>query len=158
MKAVLAAESVQSTVEAHVRGLQACRWWCCRTRCSATIAATETSQGVIALVQPPAWTLEQMFRGQPLVVVLDGVQDPGNAGAIVRAAEAFGATGVMFLKGTVSPYQSQDAARVGGIAVPGALSAWLDAALARAALEQNSVDTVCGRAGGRAGRRSAMPI
>ena len=38
------------------------------------------------------------------MVVLDGVQDPGNAGAIVRAAEAFGATGVMFLKGTVSPY------------------------------------------------------
>ena len=37
-------------------------------------------------------------------MVLDGVQDPGNAGAIVRAAEAFGATGVVFLKGTVSPF------------------------------------------------------
>ena len=32
------------------------------------------------------------------------LQDPGNAGAIVRAAEAFGATGVLFLKGTASPY------------------------------------------------------
>ena len=38
------------------------------------------------------------------MVVLDGLQDPGNAGTIVRAAEAFGATGVLFLKGTVSPY------------------------------------------------------
>ena len=37
------------------------------------------------------------------MVVLDGLQDPGNAGAIVRTGEAFGATGVMFLKGTVSP-------------------------------------------------------
>ena len=51
------------------------------------------------------------------MVVLDGLQDPGNAGAIVRAAEAFGATGVMFLKGTVSPLQSEDAARFGRIAV-----------------------------------------
>lgn len=68
------------------------------------LTSTETPQGVIALVRPRAATLEQMTRGGALVVVLDGVQDPGNAGAIVRAAEAFGATGVVFLKGTVNPY------------------------------------------------------
>ena len=59
---------------------------------------------MIALVRPAVATLEQMTRGDALVVVLDGVQDPGNAGAILRAAEAFGATGVVFLKGTVNPY------------------------------------------------------
>jgi len=68
------------------------------------LASTETPQGVIALVRPAVATLEQMTGGGALVVVLDGVQDPGNAGAIVRAAEAFGATGVVFLKGTVNPY------------------------------------------------------
>jgi TrmH family RNA methyltransferase len=69
------------------------------------LASTETPQGVIALVRPPVSTLDQMARGgDALVVVLDGVQDPGNAGAIVRAAEAFGATGAVFLKGTVNPY------------------------------------------------------
>jgi len=68
------------------------------------LASTETPQGVMALVRPALATLEQMMRGEALVVVLDGVQDPGNAGAIVRAAEAFGATGVVFLKGTVNPY------------------------------------------------------
>jgi TrmH family RNA methyltransferase len=69
-----------------------------------TIASTETSQGVIALVRPPEWKLGDLFREPSLVVMLDGVQDPGNAGTIVRAAEAFGASGVMFLKGTVSPW------------------------------------------------------
>jgi len=69
------------------------------------LTSTETPQGVIALVRPAAATLEQMMRGEAaLVVVLDGVQDPGNAGAILRAAEAFGASGAVFLKCTVNPY------------------------------------------------------
>ena len=37
-------------------------------------------------------------------MVIDGIQDPGNAGAIVRVAEAFQGTGVAFLKGSVDPY------------------------------------------------------
>jgi RNA methyltransferase, TrmH family len=70
----------------------------------AQITSTETPQGVLALVRLPAWSLDDVFRGTPLVIALDGIQDPGNAGAIVRAAEAFGATGAVFLKGSVSPY------------------------------------------------------
>ena len=67
------------------------------------LASTESPQGVLALVRLPEWTPEDLLRGTPLVVVLDGVQDPGNAGTILRTAEAFGATGAVFLKGTVSP-------------------------------------------------------
>jgi len=67
------------------------------------LASTESPQGVLALVRLPEWTGEDLLKGTPLVVVLDGVQDPGNAGAILRTAEAFGATGAVFLKGTVSP-------------------------------------------------------
>jgi TrmH family RNA methyltransferase len=70
----------------------------------AGLTSAETPQGVLALVRPPVWALEDLCRGTPLLVVLDAVQDPGNAGAIVRTAEAFGATGVAFLKGSVSPY------------------------------------------------------
>lgn len=68
-----------------------------------TVAATETSQGVATLLRLPAWSDADLLQGRPLVVVLDGVQDPGNAGSIVRAAEAFGATGVVFGGGSARP-------------------------------------------------------
>jgi TrmH family RNA methyltransferase len=68
------------------------------------LTATETPQGVIALVRPRVSTAEEVFAGRALVAVLDRIQDPGNAGAILRAAEAFGATGAVFLKGSVYPY------------------------------------------------------
>lgn len=68
------------------------------------LATTEATQGVLSLVKPPEWSMEQIFGNRALIVVLDGIQEPGNAGAILRAAEAFGATGVLCLKGTVNPY------------------------------------------------------
>ena len=98
--AVLAAEST----ETRVRNLRHTDVIVLPDALFLSISSTETSQGVIALVEPPRWQLEDLFRGCPLVVVLDGLQDPGNAGAIVRAAEAFSATGILFLKDSVSPY------------------------------------------------------
>ncbi len=70
----------------------------------ATFSTTDTPQGILALVRLPEWTITDLLRLPPLVVLLDGLQDPGNAGAVVRSAEAFGATGVVFLKGSASPY------------------------------------------------------
>lgn len=69
-----------------------------------SVAATETSQGVLALVEPPAQSIERILCDPALAVVLDGIQDPGNAGAILRTAEAFGASGAVLLKGTANPY------------------------------------------------------
>jgi len=74
--------------------------------------ATETPQGVAALVYPLSSTLEDLFRvnpsatdqpaGAPLILGCAGLQDPGNLGTILRSAEAFGASGVLCTDGTVS--------------------------------------------------------
>jgi TrmH family RNA methyltransferase len=101
---VLAAESAHSRVESLLRRYPGVPLAVLPDSLFQTVSATETSQGVVALVEPRQWSLDDLFRGTALVVVLDGLQDPGNAGAIVRAAEAFGATGVLFLKGAVSPH------------------------------------------------------
>jgi RNA methyltransferase, TrmH family len=59
----------------------------------ASVADTRTPQGIAALVRPRQATLENLLPGTALLAVLVGLQDPGNVGTIVRAAEAFGATG-----------------------------------------------------------------
>jgi TrmH family RNA methyltransferase len=59
----------------------------------ASVADTQAPQGIAALVRPRQATIENLMVGAALVVVLVGVQDPGNVGTIVRAAEAFGASG-----------------------------------------------------------------
>jgi len=138
--AVFAAESVKSAVERHVGGLKKVRVIVLPDELFRTISATEASQGVVALVRPPAWTLEQIFLGQSLAVILDGVQDPGNAGTIVRAAEAFGGTGVVFLKGTVSPYNPKCLRASAGSIFRVPLVAALDERLLVAAVEQKKLE------------------
>lgn len=140
VKAVLAAESVQPAVEAHVRGLKRLRVIPVSDALFRVISTTETSQGVLALVRPPQWTLDQLFRGNSLVVVLDGIQDPGNAGSIVRSAEAFGATGVLFLKGAVSPHHPKTLRASAGSLFRMPVIHGLEGDLARAALEQRRLD------------------
>lgn len=65
------------------------------------IADTETTQEILALLRPREWSWNELFGSSALLVVLDGIGDPGNAGTIVRSAEAFGGTGLVFLKGSV---------------------------------------------------------
>jgi RNA methyltransferase, TrmH family len=70
--------------------------------------ATETPQSIAALVEAPKWTWEQLLgprrNSVPLIIVLAGLQDPGNLGTILRSADAFGATGVISLPGTVNAW------------------------------------------------------
>lgn len=68
---------------------------------------TEAPQPVAALIEPPDWTWAHVFSGSgraALVIVLASLQDPGNLGTMIRSAEAFGATGIVSLPGTVSAW------------------------------------------------------
>jgi TrmH family RNA methyltransferase len=65
------------------------------------LADTQHPQGIIAVIRMPAWTLAQIRLDGGPVLVLDGLQDPGNTGTILRTALGLGAAGVVALPGTV---------------------------------------------------------
>ena len=72
------------------------------TRTFGQMTSTETAQEVLAVIRLKEWTWADLVAGRdPLVLVLDAVQDPGNAGTLVRSAEAFGASGIVLLSGSV---------------------------------------------------------
>jgi TrmH family RNA methyltransferase len=150
VKAVLVAESASGAAEAHLRRARGVRLVMLADGLFQSVSGTETAQGVMALVKPAVWTVEQLFEGQALVVVLDGLQDPGNAGTIVRAAEAFGATGVVFLKGSVSPHNPKTLRASAGSLFRLPHVYGMEAGTAREALQRNGVQVYAASAGGGA--------
>lgn len=70
-------------------------------RALAGIASTEHPQGVVAVIAPKVWRLEDIAVAPGAVILLlDGVQDPGNVGTMLRTAWGLGAAGVITLPGT----------------------------------------------------------
>ena len=70
---------------------------------------SETPQGIAALVRLRDFSLDvilERLQVGPVMVVV-GLQDPGNLGTILRSAEAFGSAGLILGEGTVSPFNSK---------------------------------------------------
>ncbi|AGL01165.1 TrmH family RNA methyltransferase [Desulfoscipio gibsoniae] len=75
------------------------------------LADTESPQGVMAVARvpvgmdmdPQVWT----DRGWDLLLLVDGIRDPGNLGTIIRSADAAGAGGVLVMHGSVDPYNAK---------------------------------------------------
>lgn len=71
-------------------------------------AGTEQPQGILLIVEQKKSSLETMqAAGNPLYVVLDRVQDPGNVGTIIRTADAAGAHGVLLTKGSADVFSDK---------------------------------------------------
>jgi len=74
----------------------------------AALAGTVTPQGVVGVAPLLDVTLDRALASRPrLVAVLDAVADPGNAGTVVRAADAAGAGAVVLTEGSVDPHNGK---------------------------------------------------
>jgi RNA methyltransferase, TrmH family len=74
-----------------------------------SVSDTKTPQGVVALARRPRTGREVVERatGLPLVVVIHRANNPSNAGAMLRVAEAAGATAVVLTKGSTDPLSAK---------------------------------------------------
>jgi RNA methyltransferase, TrmH family len=115
------------------------------------VADTEHPQGVAALVQPRKPELEEMFATpggacSPLLVVLAGVQDPGNVGTILRTAAAFGATGAVTTatgqSGTASAFSPKALRASAGAALHLPVLAGMSLAILLTQLKLNGIMTL----------------
>jgi TrmH family RNA methyltransferase len=70
----------------------------------ASLSEAETAQGLLAVAERPVFEEERIFAAVPLVLVADGVQNPGNLGGLLRTAEAAGATGALLTAGSADPF------------------------------------------------------
>ena len=60
---------------------------------------TQTPQGILTVLKKPSYTAEDILKGKnPLVMVLEDLQDPGNAGTIFRTGEGAGINGIFLTK------------------------------------------------------------
>jgi RNA methyltransferase, TrmH family len=74
-----------------------------------SLVPSESPQGVAALVRLKEFSLDDVVKRLQVgpIVVLAGLQDPGNLGTILRSSEAFGSAGLVLGEGTVSPFNSK---------------------------------------------------
>lgn len=71
----------------------------------ASVSDTQTPQGILAVVHQPECSPEKILSAEnPLLLILEDLQDPGNLGTILRTAEGAGVTGILMTKGCVDIY------------------------------------------------------
>lgn len=65
---------------------------------------TKTPQGILCVMRQKTYDLDAMMTDNPLLLMIEDIQDPGNLGTIFRAGEGAGVTGIIMSGGTVDIY------------------------------------------------------
>ncbi|MFA5975107.1 MAG: RNA methyltransferase [Elusimicrobiota bacterium] len=100
------------------------------------VSSVDSPQGLLVIAQKPSWQWNDVARRAPLpLVILDGLQDPGNAASIVRTAEAAGVSGLVTTPGTARLYS------------PKALRGAMGSSLRLPILEHRPVEEIVAQAG-----------
>jgi TrmH family RNA methyltransferase len=68
------------------------------------ISPVRSPSAIVALADRPTAAAGRIYDGTPLVIVAIDIQDPGNVGAIIRVAEAGGASGVVCAGACADPF------------------------------------------------------
>ncbi len=71
-----------------------------------SMSDTQTPQGILCVVKQPSCVIEDIMGNKKshLLLILEGLQDPGNLGTIFRTSEAAGVTGIIMSRDTVDIY------------------------------------------------------
>lgn len=120
------------------------------------LAATHSPQGILMVCEEPRSDLDDLLMGKGAILVLDAIQDPGNAGTLIRSATAFGFAGVVCLDGTVDPWGGK-AVRASAGSVFRLPLAQADAALVVEAMARARRQVLVADAGGRPAGQVAPP-
>lgn len=97
---------LQAPIEPYISDFQGLVFWITEP-VAKKLSETENPQGIFAVVDMRTATLDDMIEDSPILLLLDGVQDPGNLGTIIRTADAAGIRGVVLGKGTVDVYNAK---------------------------------------------------
>lgn len=109
-----------------------------------SVSDTTTPQGVVAVAAAPAHSLADLLDEADLVLVLDQVRDPGNAGTMIRSAAAAGVDCIVFTTGSVDPFSPKTVRASAGSAFKVPVDRGLEAPEAAAALRAAGFTLVAG--------------
>ena len=101
---VYVAESFYETGTAREK-IQQCGYEILSDELFKKVSDTQTPQGILCVMKQYHYELEDLFQKEnPLFLILEDIQDPGNLGTMIRTAEGAGVDGIIMTKGTVDIY------------------------------------------------------
>lgn len=103
------ANEVRTAAVLHALETKGCRLICVSEAVLAKVTETEQPQGILVIGRQRRFSALQVLQSAdaPLIAVLDGIQDPGNVGTIIRTADAAGCDGIIVLEGAADLFSGK---------------------------------------------------